>query len=846
MINISKNHNDIIIIFNIRNEEQIKYYNTYLESKPNNHIKIYFNIDGQVFFIEDDVKKCINNVVELDSELIVLINNIQKLKYILDNVNEIKFELKKRALYSVLIGYENDISKYYDINDVDNMINNISKIDIMVRKSYLIKNKLELSKLEYWKSKIIIEDLLMKSFLYIYNINKFIDEVEEVCEYEYFLKNILSVGKLNKEYLKILNEKVFIKLFNKTCFLLGKTGMEPNIKRFIQIIVQYENLISKNNLNIIDENVENFIIKLQEESIENIKRLLWYQFYIKSIYTCRIYDLREDENSIIYYCVIHSEIKSEKDNELVENIEFYLNSSNNKIYLKKEYGDTTFYKDDYPHKKYINNKDNFTLTLDKNQFIPGEYELTYEFLDKKGRVILSNFALARKLEDKIIERADSKVLMKYNYQGKNIGMTIKSCDNMSIWKEYYELIKEDVKRIKESKQNKLYIFFIYFMYKYIKKICNKKIILIGETHNTYQDSGKVVFEKLKDDKNLKCYYVTSDMELLKSDKRYIKFMSSKHKIMYLLADALLNVQNIDIYMSPFINRNKNLVYKRHSKDYLIYRAFSKYLKNQKKVFLQHGVLYQAGLTNAVYINCDFDYFVVSTEFEKKIFPKSCRIPIESCLPRFSTYNRDTSNKENIILFSPTWRKFFKDLKSGNIYEDSIKESEYYVRIKSLMNNKKLHHILEKYNYKFIYNIHHTLVDLGIDDILEDECERVIINKGQYNLNDLISRSKICITDYSSLFFDFLWQDKCVLNYIYDYEDFHNRIDNNKKKSRYYNLKQYNYICNNEETLLRKLEQYLSLSVNNYKNEFLKVSDPCEKFIEVLKRDILCIENEVEK
>lgn len=839
MINTLQGYNqkyeDIAIIINATNEENIKNYYMYLKTNRN-EINIYVNMSGEIFNIKDDKKIYINCINDLNCELIILINDLCRLEYILENIKEIKVNMKQRALSNILIGYDLNVSKYYDLDNIDSIIKNISYIDIIVRKSYLKKNNFKVKELNLWKSKIFIKDLLSNSFLYIYSINQSIDEIENVYEYEYLFSNSLNMIESNKEQFEIFNEKVFVKLFNKICSILGKLGTQSDINNFIDMISKYKKILSKYKLNILDENISNFINELDKEPRDNIKKLLWYRFYIKSIYTCRIYDIREDKNSITYYCVLHSEIMEKIDNKLINNIEFYFNSpsNNKKIYLKKEYGDKTFYIDDYPHKKYINNKDNFTLTLDKNKLTPGDYELTYEFLNKNGRVVLSNFALARKLDYKIIRKLEEKMIMKYNYHGKNIGINIELCNNISIIKKYYGLIKDDIKNIKESKQNQLYIYLIYFMYKYIKKIYNKKIILIGETHNTYQDSGKVLFEKLKDDKELKCFYVTSNKELLDKDNRYIKFMSTKHKIVYLLADILLNVQNIDIYMSPFINRNKDFVYKRHSNDYLIYKAFSKYLKNQKKIFLQHGVLYQAGLTNAVYINCDFDYFVVSTEFEKDIFPTSCRIPIETCLPRFSTYNNRLSN-DNIILFSPTWRKFFKDLKSGSIYEDSIKKSEYYLRIKSLLNNKNLHKILEKYNYKFIYNIHHTLVDLGIDDILDNDYQNIIINKGQYNLNDLISRSNICITDYSSLFFDFLWQNKLVLNYIYDYEEFHTRIDNNKKKSRYFDLKKYNNMFYDENLLIENLEKNIKNNIVDVKVCFLCKEDPCKQFIKYIRK-----------
>ena len=149
--------------------------------------------------------------------------------------------------------------------------------------------------------------------------------------------------------------------------------------------------------------------------------------------------------------------------------------------------------------------------------------------------------------------------------------------------------------------------------------------------------------------------------------------------------------------------------------------------------------------------------------------------------------------------------------------------------------------LEKYDYKFIYNIHHTLTDLGIEDILHNYCKNIIINRGEYNLNELINRSNICITDYSSLFFDFLWQNKCVLHYIYDYEDFHYRTDNNKKKSRYFDLEKYANIYCEEDLLIDDIEKNIQIKVYNTKTQFLCKEEPCERFIKHLKK-ILLFEN----
>jgi CDP-glycerol glycerophosphotransferase (TagB/SpsB family) len=136
--------------------------------------------------------------------------------------------------------------------------------------------------------------------------------------------------------------------------------------------------------------------------------------------------------------------------------------------------------------------------------------------------------------------------------------------------------------------------------------------------------------------------------------------------------------------------------------------------------------------------------------------------------RFDNLHENTT--KNQILVMPTWRKWIPSStwKSENLEEcrEIFLKSEYFDRYNSLINNQKLIDLLEQYNLELIFYPHYEMQVYV--DLFKTQSDRVIIaKKDEYDVQQLLKESKILITDYSSVAFDFAYMRKPVIYYQFD-------------------------------------------------------------------------------
>ena len=109
---------------------------------------------------------------------------------------------------------------------------------------------------------------------------------------------------------------------------------------------------------------------------------------------------------------------------------------------------------------------------------------------------------------------------------------------------------------------------------------------------------------------------------------------------------------------------------------------------------------------------------------------------------------------------PTWRK-------GLNTRNKFLKSSYYETWSSLIKNKNLIYYLEKNNIKLQFYMHIKLQRYSeLFDTLENDNVK-IIKHGEKNVQDILKESRLLITDYSSVAFDFAYMKKPVIFYQYD-------------------------------------------------------------------------------
>lgn len=721
-------------------------------------------------------------------------NFIFRTKFLIDN--KIKFYNNK---------YHNKVFVY--------QANIINKESTIIKKpivnifndKYLIKQTEEIL-----KEQIEAEEKILRM---IYDINNY-RLVNEVLANRFLYRTINKIIKSNLSKNEIF---VLIENLSRICKLIRKESLKNNQKPKLSIE------INRIYYDLIENKYDEAIVKM------------WYYFKNKNAYTTKVYDIYDDKNNIYLKSVLFLPLLDKNDGELVKEIQYKLYNIDTKeeIILKKSIGKNTYYKFDYNYGNY-NPYDNFIIEIPKEKLKRGKYKIKYNFLNSLGRVVISNLGIVRKFGSYNINQ---DLILDFNSSEKHdILVNIKMVEKNKI-KKYLNDLKNDIEYLKSLPEYKFEMILLRIKQSInIKK--KSKQVLIGELPNTYQDSGAIFFEYLKTQKtDFDYYYVTSNEDLLKKDKRYVKFNSKKHRELFITSDIVMNVQNIDDWSNPFYKRNKKNVPKRRQTDKNVFYAFRNIMRHQKRIFMQHGILYHSGLTDSIFINADFDSLIISTQFEKEVFPKDAREFIECILPRYSNYTKVQGHKINKILFSPTWRTYLKNFKTGGVKESVLIESDYYKNIIEFIQSKKLRNILEENNIELIINIHHTMSEYITEKVKEYELsEKIIINHGDYSVNELIKECDMCITDYSSLFFDFIYQNKPVVHYLFDYEDYYTRIDNNKRKNDSFDIKRYkgSIYAQNSVELIEKIQNIINNNiVYDYDCKFFDVDDPCKSYLEYI-------------
>ncbi len=295
---------------------------------------------------------------------------------------------------------------------------------------------------------------------------------------------------------------------------------------------------------------------------------------------------------------------------------------------------------------------------------------------------------------------------------------------------------------------------------FYKLLIKDNIFLIGERKDQCQDNGFHLFKYIRENKpEDKVYYcITNDSKQLNKIKdlgNIIYHGTIKHYIYYMLASKIVGAHlgSCDPE-SP-----------------IIWRLEGKGRINKYKMFIQHGITKEL-IPSLMKKNTGVNTFVCGAKPEYEYVNENfgyCHEEVKYLgFCRFD--NLHDYKEKNQILLMPTWRAWFGGSTWGGDNDGEFVESEYYSRFQSLINNDALINYLEENDMDLIFYPHHEM-QRYLEHFSTSSRRIKVAEAEKYEVQELLKESKILITDYSSIAFDFAYMRKTVIYYQFDKEKY---------------------------------------------------------------------------
>ncbi|MBR0131217.1 MAG: CDP-glycerol glycerophosphotransferase family protein [Firmicutes bacterium] len=251
-----------------------------------------------------------------------------------------------------------------------------------------------------------------------------------------------------------------------------------------------------------------------------------------------------------------------------------------------------------------------------------------------------------------------------------------------------------------------------------------------------------------------CFVIDSsspDFEKVAQLGKTVEYRSVRHYLMYLAADMLISthVQPVAPDLMAYYHLRQIGIHPRG-----------------KEIFLQHGII-KDEMKWMRYPTLKVDFFASGGKMEYDYLVSEFGFPEGvvqyTGLCRFDNLMRG-NHPSNEILVMPTWRGW--QYPQG----EQFCETAFYKHFQSMLENPRLLSLLEEKDLKLIFYPH---IELQKElDKFSAPSERIILASWKdYDVQELLMRCSLLVTDYSSVFFDAGYMEKPVIYYQFDMEEF---------------------------------------------------------------------------
>lgn len=338
----------------------------------------------------------------------------------------------------------------------------------------------------------------------------------------------------------------------------------------------------------------------------------------------------------------------------------------------------------------------------------------------------------------------------------------------------------------------------------------KKYILINDRPEKAGDNGEALFKyinKYRKDLASKTYFVISkkskDYKRLKKIGKVVDIKSIKHKVLFINSKYIYSSHNHLLFFYAF-----DLTEKKYYSD----------LFNFKFIWLQHGITINGVCKATNRLHSKDDSIIVATQGEYNEFSSEKYFYEEKdiLLTGFSRFDYLENKSKNIITLCPTWRRSL----TGRVLEDGTHEtlpnfenSDYYKNYSKILTDKRILKLLNENNYELHFILHPGMDNYKehFDKFASDKIK--IIKQKNVIYSEVFANSKLLITDYSSVFFDFAYLKKPEIFFQFDKEEFFSKHYQNGYFS--YEKDAFGDVLYDLESVIHKIEYYFQ---NDFKME----------------------------
>lgn len=285
------------------------------------------------------------------------------------------------------------------------------------------------------------------------------------------------------------------------------------------------------------------------------------------------------------------------------------------------------------------------------------------------------------------------------------------------------------------------------------------VLVGGNLGEKYEDNASVFHTYLVEHRpELKTYWMyDKNTNYIEQENipAAVKLGSFKNYLLFFQSDYTFHGHSIIYDLAPDIEKYI------HLNTHTVMTHISHGIEGFKKILIQEEDKPLLSRTN--FFNCASDY-------ERNIKLKGWKFPEEKLITtgmaRFDRLETDSPAKEvkNILLMM-TWREWLLDLT-----EEEFISSDYFRATADLLNDPEFNHLItsKELNVKVIlhpfmksYEKHFTS--------LKDSGSLSFVTFNDVSIKDEVIEADMLLTDYTSVSWDFLYQNKPIIFYMFDQE-----------------------------------------------------------------------------